>query len=58
MKDYIKVIVNQIQHIVAEDLSFNLHSYIPSNSGMQYIALSEINNKSRYDLDYQGENHE
>ena len=49
MENYIRILVREIQHVVANDLSTYLRTYIPSNSGMQYIALSEINNKSRYD---------
>lgn len=47
MSNYIKVLVKRIQKLIAQDLSSCLNSYIPSVSGMSYLALSEINNISK-----------
>ena len=46
MAGYIHVLVKEIQHVVANDLSSFLKFYVPSTSGMSYIALAEINNDS------------
>lgn len=48
MRDYIKVLVRGMLKVFAKDMSSYMHTYIPSNSAMSYIALSEINNKSQY----------
>ena len=49
MSGYIRVLVRELQHVIATDLSSYLHTYIPSDDSLQYIALSEINSQSRYD---------
>jgi len=49
MRDYIKVLVRELQTVMSNDLSSYLKTYIPSNDSMQYIALSELNNNTVYD---------
>ena len=46
MKDYIRVLVKEFQHVMSNDLSSYFKTYIPSNNSMQYVALSELNNNS------------
>lgn len=51
MEQYIKVLVREIEHVIANDLSSYLHTYVPTTSGMKYLAMSELNNKATYEFD-------
>ena len=51
MYDYIKVLSNEIRHIIYADLSQSLHSYVPSDAELQVTALSAVNG----DVGYQEE---
>lgn len=43
MRDYIEVLVRELKRAIAADLSFNFKTYVPSNSGMDLVALSTLN---------------
>lgn len=43
MRDYVDVLVRELKRAIAADLSFNFKTYVPSNSGMELIALSTLN---------------
>lgn len=49
MSDYITVLVRKVKRAIAGDLSHNLHTYIPSNQGMELLALSNLNGHISYD---------
>lgn len=50
MEQYIKVLVREIEHVVANDLSSYLHTYVPSTN-VKYLAMAEINNGSQNNFD-------
>ena len=43
MRDYIDVLVRELKRAIASDLSFSFKTYVPSNSGMELVALSTLN---------------
>ena len=43
MRDYIWVLVQEIKHVIAKDLSVKNHTYIPATSSINALALAEIN---------------
>jgi len=43
MRDYIWILVQEIKHVIAKDLSFSLHTYVPATSSLNAIALADIN---------------
>lgn len=49
MSDYITVLVRKMKRAIASDLSHNLHAYVPSNQGMELLALSNLNGAILYD---------
>lgn len=49
MSDYIMVLVRKMKRAIAGDLSHNLHTYIPSNQGMELLALSNLNGSISYE---------
>lgn len=53
MKDYIRILVMQIKHIIAKDLSEIIHTNIDSLSMSYSMVLSEINGSKM--MDYYGE---
>lgn len=42
MENYIKVLVRQIKHIIAKDLSLELHTYIPASTGFHQAMVEDI----------------
>ena len=43
MSNYVKVLVTELKHAIAKDLSSLTHTYIPSNSGVNRLMLASIN---------------
>jgi len=43
MRDYIWVLVQEIRHLMAKDLSLTLKTYVPVTSTMNAMALADIN---------------
>lgn len=51
MKDYIKVLVNEIRHLISEDLSNILNENINYESNIKSILISSLNNDLKQDFD-------
>lgn len=51
MKDYIKVLVNEIRHLISEDLSSILNESINFESNIKSILISSLNNDLKQDFD-------
>ena len=49
MRGYIFVLVNEMRHVMAKDLSQSLKTYIPSSSVLGTFTLSELNGESTSD---------
>lgn len=49
MQDYIWILVQELKHTIAKDLSLTLKTYVPFNSSLNLIALADINLE---DFDY------
>lgn len=43
MQDYIWILVQEIKHIMSKDLSLSLHTYIPTTSMLNALAIADIN---------------
>ena len=50
-KDYIKVLVNEIRHLIADDLSGILNEYVDYESNIKSILISSINMDLKQDND-------
>lgn len=42
MADYIRVLVNTMRHLIAKDLSLDLHAYVPSQATARDLMLSDM----------------
>ena len=45
LKGYIQILVNNIRHVIAKELTYKAHTYIPSNSNMNKLILADINSE-------------
>ena len=43
MRDYIWILVQELKHLISKDLSLSLHTYIPTTSMMNALAIADIN---------------
>lgn len=42
MRDYVTVLVRELKHVIAKDLSLSSDTYIPASNSMRLILDSEL----------------